>query len=171
VTSRAEMTTVLTAITAAAGLVLLAASRPRAMLHGQGGSLSGSLQHTPAAAALALVALAGAGALILVRGWARTLIATLLVLVAAGVVATMATLPADYGWFNYSGIPPTVTRSAWAWIGMGAGGLLGVAAAVAAVRARRWPQPRLRYESRGPRRPDPGADPWDALDRGEDPTR
>jgi hypothetical protein len=165
------MTAVVAAITAASGLVLLAASRPRATLHGQGGTLSGSLLHTPGAAALALVALAGAGALLLVRGWARTVIATLLVLVAAGVVAAMATLPSDYGWFNYSGIPPTVSRSAWAWTGMGAGVLLGFAAAVAALRARRWPPPRRRYESSAPSPPRPGTDPWEALDRGEDPTR
>lgn len=169
-TPRAEMTAILGAIAATAGLVLLAASRPRATVEGQGGSLSGALD-TPGAAALALVALAGAGALLLVRGWARTVIATLLVLVAAGVVASMSTLPSDYGWFTYSGSPPAVTYSAWAWVGMGAGVLLGFAAAVAAVRARRWPPPRRRYESSAPRRPGPGADPWDALDRGEDPTR
>ena len=167
---RAEMTAVLGAIAATAGLVLLAASRPRATVEGQGGSLSGTLD-TPGAAALALVALAGAGALLLVRGRARTLIATLLVLVAAGVVATMAALPSDYGWFNYTGIPPAITYSAWAWVGMGAGVLLGFAAAVAALRAPRWPQPRRRYGSAAPSRPDRGADPWEALDRGEDPTR
>ena len=163
------MTAVLGAIAATAGLVLLAASRPRATMEGQGASLSGALD-TPGAEALALVALAGAGALLLVRGWARTVIATLLVLVAAGVVTTMATIPSDYRWFSYDG-PPAVTRSAWAWVGMGAGVLLGVAAVVAALRARRWPQPRRRYESSGPSRPPGGADPWDALDRGEDPTR
>lgn len=168
-TSRAEMTSVLGAIAATAGLVLLAASRPRATVAGQSASVSGALD-TPGAAALALVALAGAGALLLVRGWARTVIATLLVLVAAGVVATMATIPSDYGWFSYTG-PPAVTRSAWAWVGMGAGVLLGLAAAVAALRARRWPEPRRRYGSPAPSGPRGGGDPWDALDRGEDPTR
>ena len=168
-TPRAEMTAALCTIAATAGLVLLAASRPRATVEGQGGSLSGALD-TPGAAALALVALAGAGALLLVRGWARTVIATLLVVVAAGVVTTMATMPSDYGWVSFTD-PPAVSRSAWAWVGMGAGLLLGIAAAVAALRARRWPQPRRRYESSGPSRPPGGADPWEALDRGEDPTR
>jgi hypothetical protein len=170
VTPRTEMTVVLGAIAGSAGLVLIAASRPRAIVEGQGASLSGTLE-TPGATALALVALAGSGALLLVRGWARTVIATLLVLVGAGVVVTMASLPSDYDGFAYSGGPPALTYSAWAWVGMGAGALLGFAAAVAAVRARRWPQPRRRYEPSVPSRPRPGADPWEALDRGEDPTR
>ena len=162
------MTAVLGAIAVSAGLVLLAASRPRVTVEGQGAALSGELD-TPAATALALVALAGVGALLLVRGWARTVIATGLVLVGVGVVVAMATIP-DYGWFTYSGDVPAATRSAWAWLGMGAGVLLAIAAAVAAVRARRWPQPRRRYDSPAPGRPPRDANPWDALDRGEDPT-
>ena len=138
-------------------------------MEGQGAALSGELD-TPAAAALGLVALAAVGALLLVRGWVRTVIAALLVLVAAGVVVTMARTP-EYGWVTYSGGPPAATRSPWAWVGMGAGALLGVAAAVAAARARRWPQPRRRYESTAAGRPPRDSDPWDALDRGEDPTR
>ena len=167
-TPRAEMTAVLGAIAATSGLVLLAASRPRATVEGQGGSLSGALD-TPGAAALALVALAGAGALLLVRGWARTVIGLLLVVVAAGVVAAMGRIPTDYGWFNYTGVPPAVTRSAWAWVGMGAGVLLGLAAAAAVLRARTWPQPRRRYET-NPRPATTATDPWSTLDRGEDPT-
>lgn len=167
-TPRAEMTAVLGAIAATSGLVLLAASRPRATVEGQGGSLSGALD-TPGAAALALVALAGAGALLLVGGWARTLISVLLVVVAVGVVAAMATMPSNYGWFSYSPLVPAVTRSAWAWVGMGAGVLLGLAAAVAVLWARRWPQPRRRYEST-PRPATTATDPWSTLDRGEDPT-
>lgn len=165
---RTEMTAVLGAIAVTSGLVLLAASRPRATVEGQGGSLSGAMD-TPGAAALALVALAGAGALLLTRGWARTGIGLLLVVVSAGVVALMATIPSDYGWFNYTGAPPAVTRSAWAWVGMGAGLLLGLASAVAVLRARRWPQPRRRYESTRP--VSTATDPWSTLDRGEDPTR
>ena len=137
-------------------------------VEGQGAALSGELD-TPAAAALALVALAGVGALLLVRGWARTVIATVLVLVGVGVVVTMATIP-EYGWFTYSGDPPAATRSAWAWVGMGAGVLLGVAAAVAVVRAGRWPQPRRGFDAPAPGRAPRDANPWDALDRGEDPT-
>ncbi len=162
------MTAVLGAIAATAGLVLLAASRPRATVEGQGGALSGAM-HTPGATALALVALAGVGALVLVGGRARSVIAALLVLVAAGVVVTMAAIPSDDDWFTNTGVPPAATRSAWAWLGMGAGVLLGLAAAVAAVRARRWPHPRRGDES-STSRTAPTGDAWDAIDRGEDPT-
>lgn len=106
--------------------------------------------------ALALVALAGAGAIIATRRAARTTLGVLLVLIGAGVAAGGA-----YG---------LTETTAWP-LACVAGGLLAAAGgAFTAARGRRWPSLGTRYE----RAPEPtsagAAGAWDALDRGEDPT-
>ncbi len=140
----------------AVGLVVLGAA---VGLLGSGRS-TGATPGVPAApgtdtgagapAALALVALAGAGALLLVRNRSRALLGVALVVVAAGLVAV--------------GVAPP------RWAALAGGALVGLGGALVVVRARRWPQPRSRYDdSRRPREATP-RDAWDALDRGEDPT-
>lgn len=102
------------------------------------------------ARALALVALAGAGAVLLVRNRARVVIGAVLLAVAAALVAL--------------GVTPT------RWSALVAAGLVAAGGVLVVVRARRWPQPRGRYDAPRTRRTGTPKDTWDALDRGEDPT-
>jgi Tryptophan-associated transmembrane protein (Trp_oprn_chp) len=124
--------------------------------------------------ALAVVGLAGAGAVLATRGRARRLVGLLLVLVGLGVAAG--------GAFGVLGAPrgpvgPTAPLLCVI------GGLVATAGGtLTAARGHCWPGLGARYES--PHRPDTpagettrgGADgrstsaAWDALDRGEDPT-
>jgi hypothetical protein len=110
----------------------------------------GTSSGTGAATALALVALAGAGAALLVGRWARTAIGVVLLGVAVATVGT--------------GLSPT------RWAAVTGGVLVGLGALAIVVRARRWPQPRRRYETPTRRPGGTPKDTWDALDRGEDPT-
>jgi hypothetical protein len=105
---------------------------------------------------LAVVGLAGSGAVVATRRWARRWIAVLLLLVGLGVAAGGA-----YG---------LTETTAWA-VACVAGGLsLAAGGAFAAVRGASWPGLGTRYE-RAARRPADGPTAaWDALDRGEDPT-
>ncbi|MDG4827026.1 Trp biosynthesis-associated membrane protein [Asanoa sp. WMMD1127] len=110
----------------------------------------------PGLSALALVALAGAGALLATRGWARRAVGALVLLVGLALVA----LP--FG---------RVFDASTAWPALTAvGGLLVVAGGLAAALAgHRWPGMGARYE-RSPRSVGGTTDTWNALDRGEDPT-
>lgn len=159
------------ACAAGAGLALLAVSRiwvretvvrpaPLPPLHAThtGSGLA------PWLPALALVALAGSGALLATRGAARYLVGALLVVAGAGLAAgTAGALPAsgrlDPAW-------PVVTVL---------GGLLVAAAGVlTVVRGRSWPGMSARYERRpttGTGETATGVQVWEALDRGDDPTR
>ncbi|MDQ1660577.1 MAG: hypothetical protein QOJ68_557, partial [Blastococcus sp.] len=49
------------------------------------------------------------------------------------------------------------------------GAFIVIGAGAVAARAARWPVPRKRYDPPATVRPG-GRDPWEALDRGEDPT-
>lgn len=140
----------------AVGLVVLGAAV--ALLGGS--RSSGATPGVPAApgadtgssgpAALALVALAGAGAVLLVRNRARLVLGVALVGVAAALVAV--------------GLSPVRWHAVLGAVPVALGGLLVV------LRARRWPQPRGRYDTRPSRTTGTPRDTWDALDRGEDPT-
>jgi hypothetical protein len=102
--------------------------------------------------ALAVVALAGAGALLATRGAVRLAVGVVLAVTGLGIVAGAT-----------RGLPA-------AWPALCAVGGLAVAAvgALAVVRGRGWPGMDTRYERAEPQRSD---DLWAALDRGEDPTR
>ncbi len=91
-----------------------------------------------------------AGAVLLLRNRARMVLGVALAGVAAALVAV--------------GTTPTRGTALAGAVLVGLGGLL------VALRARRWPQPRGRYEARPPRSTGTPRDAWDALDRGEDPT-
>jgi hypothetical protein len=101
--------------------------------------------------ALALVGLAGAGALVATKGRARRWLGVLLLLNGAGVAAGGAVGLAD--------------ATGWPLACVAGGVLLAAGGAFAAVRGARWPSLGTRYE----RAPVATSD-WDALDRGEDPT-
>ena len=90
------------------------------------------------------------GAALLVRTRGRLVLGVALVGVAAAMVAV--------------GVSPVRWSALIGAVPVAVGGLLVV------VRARRWPQPRGRYDARPPRESGTPRDTWDALDRGEDPT-
>lgn len=122
----------------------------------------------PWAAAAALVGLAGGLALLATRGRGRLVVAALLALAGLGVVAGgVRGLAGD-------------TTVGWPLLGV-AGGLLVLAAGVVAlVRGRQWAAMGARYDAPSTRTAEahavtggdtPPAALWDALDRGDDPTR
>jgi uncharacterized membrane protein (TIGR02234 family) len=122
--------------------------------------------------ALALVALAGAGALLATKGRSRNLVGAILVLVGLGVLA---------GGVNGLATVSHVTV-AWPVLAILGGVFIVCGGGLAAARGRFWPAMGSRYERpRAPRSPaedqpqfiGPSASDvamWDALDRGEDPT-
>lgn len=161
---------------AGAGLALYAATRvwsvevltrpqlPPSRITHTGGALQ------PWLPALALVGLAGAGAVLATRGLVRRLVGGVLTLVGLGVAAGGA-----YGLVGRAGVGPV-----WPALCL-LGGLAAVAGnALTAARGQDWPAMGARYER--PRgagtQPAPGGrvegqrtrEAWDALDRGEDPT-
>jgi len=110
----------------------------------------------PGLAALALVGLAGAGALLATRGWGRRVVGVLVLLVGVALIALSLGRA-----FDASTAWPALTA---------AGGLLVVLAGLAAAAAgHRWPGMGARYE-RSPKSAGGTTDTWNALDRGEDPT-
>lgn len=139
--------------------------------------------HTGAAevpwlSALALVALAGAAALLGTRGGARPVVGGLVLLAGLGVLGA-----GGYGLFGVAGV-----RVVWPLLCLPAGVLVVGGGLLAVLRGRDWPAMGARYER--PRsaardgQPDPAEDRvqragpspsdvamWDALDRGEDPSR
>jgi Tryptophan-associated transmembrane protein (Trp_oprn_chp) len=162
----------------AAGLALLAASRtwlvetvvraeplPPVVTPRTGAALS------PALPALALVALAGAGGLLATRGRGRQVVAALVLLAGLGLAVLAATkLGVAAGW---------ALLTAAAGVGVAAAGL------VALVRGAAWPSLGARYE-RAAERADSSVQAgtpvepngeivsqslWDAIERGEDPTK
>jgi uncharacterized membrane protein (TIGR02234 family) len=123
----------------------------------------------PVVPALALISLAGAGALVATRRAGRLLVGVLLVLAGLGVAAG-----AGYG-LSVAARDPGATSPAWAVLAL-VGGLLVAGVGVLAVRrGRAWPTMGARYERpAGAARPvgadDDPAKVWDALDAGDDPT-
>jgi uncharacterized membrane protein (TIGR02234 family) len=133
---------------------------------------------------LAVVALAGAGALLATSGWARRAVGVLLALAGAGVVVGAA--------LGRAGLDPGSASGGTIWpILCAAGGVLIVAGGVTAARhGHRWPRMSARYDRKPVPPPRPGPDSpladrprdrssaavadhraaWDALDRGDDPT-
>jgi hypothetical protein len=105
---------------------------------------------------LAVVGLAGSGAVVATRGWARRWIGVLLLLVGLGVAAGGA-----------YGLSETTT---WALACLAGGLALAAGGALAALRGAAWPGLGSRYERTARRPADGTAAAWDALDRGEDPT-
>ncbi len=166
-TARRSLLMALVAIVVGAGLVLLAGSRtwqtemvPRpAPLPARPVGHSGN-SLLPWLPALALVGLAGAGAILATRGAARRIVGVAIAVAGMGVVAAAA-----------RGLGYT---AGWALLVL-IGGLAVVAGGVAAVRrGPAWPAMGARYErsDEAPARFGPVNEStmWDDLDRGVDPT-
>jgi hypothetical protein len=161
---RRELTIVVLTIAAAAGLVLFAVSRtwaveavgdrPVGMVADQTGS-----ELTPALPALAVVALAGAGALVASRGWARAAVSVLLMVSGLGIAVLAGGHLADLDG----------RRALWPALALVVGGVIAVMGLRALLCGRSYPSMGTRYE-RAAREPVEG-DLWAAIDRGEDPTR
>jgi hypothetical protein len=179
-TERRELAIVVIVTAAAAGLVLYAASRswsvdlvarpaplPPATAARSGSSL------VPALPALALVALAAAGALLATRGRGRFLVGLLIAGTGLGVVvASLVALAQAAG----AGV-------AWAWACVLGGAVMAAVGGVVLRRGQAWPSLGTRYDRAvtrelgrdgevADRRAQPLGDTevWDAIDRGEDPT-
>jgi uncharacterized membrane protein (TIGR02234 family) len=134
----------------------------------------------PLALALALVALAAWGVLLVLRGRARRLVAVVGALAAAGVLAAVVSAfgsaqDAAVSAVQAAGATGDAFASsltAWYWIA-GAGAALSLAMlAVAVARAPRWPAMGSRYDAPAARETSPATteDLWKALDEGHDPT-
>ncbi|WP_412542299.1 Trp biosynthesis-associated membrane protein [Longispora sp. K20-0274] len=152
------------AVLAAAGLALWLGTRPWLveLVHRPDPLPVQRVTHTgaenmPWLTAAAIVAMAGAGALLATRGLGRRLVGGLLVLAGLGVLAA-----SGYG-LDAEGVARVLLPA-----GNALGGLVLCAAGVVALRwGAGWPTMGARYE-RGAEQKD---DMWSALDRGEDPTR
>lgn len=170
-TARRGLTVAVLVCAAGAGLALLAASRGWGEVTQPRPAPLPPLVETRTGprwlSALALVALAGSGALPATRGLARQAVGVLLVTCGAGLmigaVVGVSRAGADPGW-------PVLCALA--------GVVVAAVGGLTVRRGRSWPTMGTRYE-RSPERAaarSSGSAPteaslWDAIDRGEDPTR
>ena len=126
---------------------------------------------------VALLALAGAAALVATRGLARRVVGAVLVVAgAAAVVALALTTPGRVR--DSESVQPLVAtgtvvavsgRTLWPLLHVAGGVLVTAAGALVLRRGARWPALGAQYDVPS-RRSSPTADQWAALDRGEDPT-
>jgi uncharacterized membrane protein (TIGR02234 family) len=174
-------------------LVLLSAARSWVVLPLEGGALlpdstlpvQGS-ELVPGVRALALVGLAGVVALVATRRAGRVLVGGLLALCGLGVVASVVRLQARLDEAVIESAPAreavavvlsgSASPTGWVAVSLAGGLLLTVAGGLAAVRGPRWAALSRRYETPAARAEEPVSEPsersvWEALDRGEDPTR
>lgn len=154
------------------------------------GGADGSVVEFPLAGALALVALACWGVLLVTRGLVRRVVAALAALSAVGIGAVVlvggflqdddaaADLSVRLG-LGSASLP--VDRSAWLWITLAGAAVALLAAGVAVRHVRSWPEMGSRYDAptgggapAEPRSLPPeelsNLDLWKSLDEGEDPT-
>ena len=152
---------------------LRTASAPAPGLPSLPETLTGSQVAAPVVA-LGLAALAAAASLLALRGAAARLVGALAVLLGTATVAG--------AWAGAHDEPAAATvlaRTPWPWAAVAAGVLIVAGGVLGLVYGGTWPGLSRRHDlpGRQPERP-PGRGPapgpaaaWDALDRGEDPTR
>lgn len=170
---------------AGAALVAVAGSRTWATTVGDAAGLrveasASGAETQPLVPALALVALAAWGVVLVSRGRARRLVAVVGLLAALGALVAVLlafddaqndalTAAMDRG---ATGDVLATSLSAWYYLSAAGALLAAVGLAVAVARATRWPAMGSRYDA--PTAPPAGADAdedmWRALDAGQDPT-
>ncbi|WP_372733413.1 Trp biosynthesis-associated membrane protein [Nocardioides sp.] len=148
-------------------------------------SLSLTLEsgRVPLANALALVALACWGVLLVARGRARRLVTGLGALASVGLlITTVVAFSAAPARVRDSAVdlpvsPGEVALTGWYWVGLAAAVVVALAWLLAALWVPRWPEMGRRYDAPRPsaaRREDPASDSsldlWKAIDDGRDPT-
>lgn len=136
-------------------------------------------QVAPALSGLAIALLALAAAVLASRGVLRRIVGTAVVFAGAAVVGVAVTARGDvsaaleHREVGAQGLPVHAAANGW-WVPALLGGLLALGAGVATVvRGDRWAGMGAKYDAptaAPPREPDPAAQAWAALDRGEDPT-
>ncbi len=182
---------------AGGGLAAVAGNQDWAVLDDGPGSASTEIASTavasslsegaPLVTALGLVVLACWGVLLVSRGRFRRAVAGLGALAAAGVLAAAVTAWLDApsrlteALAAYGAVDVGAGRTAWSAVGVVAGVLALVAAALAVRDVRWWPEMGSRYDApsavpRPHHRPaeteeTTNLDLWRAMDEGEDPTR
>ena len=147
----------------------------------------------PLAGALALVALACWGVLLVTRGVVRRVVAAVATLAAAGVLAVLVLggfaqkddAAADLGTrIGLGGATVPIQHTAWFWIALGTAGVALAAGSAALCFVRDWPEMGSRYDApttasaAAPATSAPAEDPagqsnldlWKSLDEGDDPT-
>jgi len=151
-----------------------------------GGESAGAMAHVasiadqaPVPGALALVALAGFGTLLVTRGRVRRFLAVVTAAASAAVVlAVVLAAPrlldqARVGFSSVGADPAGLALNAWVYLSAAAG-TLSLLAALAAWRwAPEWPEMGRRYDAPQGRRTEEPRNPedwWRALDAGEDPS-
>ena len=176
--------TVLTGL-GASGLTAVAAAQPWAEADGDNAGVAVSAvadgnDVAPLALALALVALASWGVLLVLRGSARRLVAVVGTLAAGGVLAAVVSASGSaqdaavdaVQAAGATGDTFTSSLTAWYWTTGAAAALSLAALGVAVARAPRWPAMGSRYDAPSARETSPATteDLWKALDEGQDPT-
>jgi uncharacterized membrane protein (TIGR02234 family) len=129
---------------------------------------------------LAVLVVAGAVGLVATRGWFRRVVGVLVTAAGGGLAASGVRVLSDpsgaaAGFLAQQSLPadPATTydlAAMWPAVTVVAGLLVVVAGLLAALASARWPAMGARYEAPAGSRRQPAADPWTALDRGEDPT-
>jgi len=181
---------------AAAALAAVAGAKPWAELSATGrrlvpgagaaaDSTIGTAGQAPLALALALVALAGWGAILVTRGRFRLVVTIIGALAAAGLVVVAVA--------EFAGAPDSVRdavaasgragadvarRTGWYWTGLIAGLVLLASYVLTLLRIRELPSMSARYDAPGAAapagqptgQPTSNLDIWKAIDAGEDPT-
>jgi uncharacterized membrane protein (TIGR02234 family) len=195
--SRSRLLSALVAL-AGAGLLVVTAGRPWVSrivtdVPGVTQVTASGDRAAPAAPALALVAAAAAAAVLVTGRWGRRVAAVVLLLAGIGALAAVAAVvlaPADAvagvvaaatgRTGPVAGPPPAVTG--WVWLALAAALLVAGGGLAAVLRAGSWPAPGRRFEAARAGAPRPADAPradgkddaigaWDALSRGDDPTR
>lgn len=181
-TGRRELLVAVVLDLAGALLVVLAASRPwityvvpaAAPLPSRSGSLPGSA--VTSVQPFAFVGLAGVAALVATRSWGRLVVGALVALAGVAVVvfAVRALAEPQPAAAAHGVFAPELQTTLWPVVAVAGGLLLVLAGLLVVVRGRRWASMSSRYDapSGSPARPaSQEAALWEALDRGEDPTR
>ena len=131
----------------------------------------------PGVRSLGLLALAGSVAVLAAPPRARRLVGAVLLASGCGVIWLAAASPGSAAVTEQAqqaaGVMGVVTPTLWPWAGVVAGALLALSGLLVLLRGHRWPGLSTAYRPPAARPAESVTDKgvWDALDRGEDPTR